>query len=190
MTALVLGVGFNDKKYPAAIKRKCTKQYYLWQNMLKRCYDGNYQAKQPTYIGCSASDKFKNYSYFYEWCQAQIGFGNNGWQIDKDIIRRDNKVYSEDVCVFVPREINNFFTTRGADRGHHPIGVDFHKITGKYQARCNVNGKSKYLGLFADQQEAFEVYKQCKEESCKQIANKWRSQIDERTYAAMMSWEV
>lgn len=37
-------------------------------------------------------------------------------------------------------------------------GVGFHKVSGKFRARINVNGKSKDLGLFNTPEEAKEAY--------------------------------
>ena len=187
---LVHGVGFNDKSYPAKIKGKNTKEYRLWSQMLQRCYNKTYHTKQPTYIGCSVSDNFKNYSYFHEWCQNQVGFDLDDWQLDKDIITFGNKVYSEDTCVFVPREINTFFIERGADRGTYPIGVSFHRKTGKYQANCSVYGKKKYLGLFPNPELAYTAYKLFKESLCKETAAIWKSRVDTRVYTALIDWRV
>lgn len=190
MSRLFLGCGINDRKYPSFINGKNVKEYHLWGHILTRCYSKNSLAAKPTYIGCTVSDNFKNYSYFYEWCQSQIGFGLDGWHLDKDIIISGNKVYSEDTCVFVPQEINKFFTDRGALRGKYPIGVNFDKPSGKYKAECCVNGKSKNLGRFTTPEDAHAVYKTFKEALCKETANKWRGQIDPRVYDAMMAWAV
>lgn len=192
---LVCSVGVNDKKYPSNVGGKSTKEYDLWKNTLKRCYCPKYQAKKPTYIGCSVSDNFKHYSYFYDWCHKQIGFNKNGtglrkWNLDKDILVPDNKMYSEDVCVFVPHEINSFFVDRGNARGEYPLGVCFNKRAGKFVARCWANGKKQHLGYFNTAEEAHATYKTLKEALCKELANKWRGQIDERVYDAMMNWVV
>jgi len=37
-------------------------------------------------------------------------------------------------------------------------GVDWNKHAGKWHARIQINGKTKHLGIFADEEEAFEVY--------------------------------
>ena len=195
MSKLVCGVGFNDKTRPARVDGKVVKEYVLWQHMLERCFSEKLQTRYPTYKGCNVSDNFLNYSYFYDWCQEQIGFGNvdeNGrsWCLDKDLLFVGNKTYSETACVFVPNEINLFFTDCGKARGEYPVGVCFDKRAGKFQARCTVNGKIKHLGYFNTHEEAFAVYKPFKESLCKELALKWQSEIDHRLFNAMMNWSV
>ena len=195
MKKLVCGVGFNDKTRPAWVDGKMAKEYQLWQNMLKRCFSDKLQTRRPTYRGCSVSDNFLNYSYFYDWCRGQIGFGKvddkgRSWCLDKDLLFVDNKTYSETACVFVPNEINSFFTDRGNARGEYPVGVCFDKQNGKFKAKCTVNSKQQYLGLFNTPEEAFTVYKPFKEDLCKQLALKWQHEIDERLFNAMMNWSV
>ena len=195
MSKLVHGVGFNDKTRPANVDGKNVKEYSLWVDMLKRCFSEKLQTRCPTYKGCNVSDNFLHYSFFYDWCQEQIGFGKVGvngryWQLDKDLLFVDNKTYSETTCVFVPQEINKFFNEHGNTRGEYPVGVNFHKASGKFMARCRVNGKQQYLGYFNTAEEAFVVYKSFKEELCKQLALKWESEIDSRLFNSMMNWRV
>ena len=56
MSKLVCGVGFNDKTRPAKVDGKIVKEYDLWQNMLRRCFDEKEQTRYPTYKGCSVSE--------------------------------------------------------------------------------------------------------------------------------------
>ena len=121
MSKLVYGKGFNDKTRPTFVDGKIVKEYALWQDMLKRCFSEKYQTHKPTYKGCNVSDNFLHYSFFYDWCQEQIGFGKvddkcRYWQLDKDLLFVGNKTYSETACVFVPQEINSFFTDSGNTR--------------------------------------------------------------------------
>lgn len=167
---------------------KLPKEYKLWKNMLKRCYCEKYYTKQSTYKDCTVSDNFKYYSYFKEWCSSQIGFGNEGWCLDKDILIKGNKIYSEDTCVFVPREINNLLTKRDKLRGNYPIGVSPSK--GKLQSYINKKGKKCGLGTFNTIEEAFLTYKKAKEAYIKEVANKWKDQIDPRVYEALMNYQV
>ena len=75
MSKLVYGVGFNDKTKPVFVDGKNVKEYDLWTDMLRRCFSEKCRSKNLTYKGCNVSDNFLNYSYFYEWCQEQTGFG-------------------------------------------------------------------------------------------------------------------
>ena len=187
----VYGVGIVGTKYPSKVNGVITKEYGLWKRMLERCYSDDFKKRNPTYIGCEVSDNFKSYEYFYEWRHKQIGFGNQGWQLDKDLLVKGNKVYSEDSCVFLPAEINMVLVKCTASRGEHLIGVCWHNASKSFIARVHKNkGKSEYLGLFKTEIEAFNAYKTAKESFIKEQANKWKGKIDERAYEALMDYEV
>lgn len=188
MVRLVQGVGINDGKYPTTLNGLRKKEYSLWKDMLKRCYNTKYQEGKPTYIGCSVSDNFKSYSYFYEWCQNQIGFGNVDFQLDKDLLHKGNKEYNENTCVFLPIEINNVLVKRQSDRGLLPIGVTKHR--NNFRARCSYNGKDKHLGTFTTPELAFQAYKAFKEAHIKELAEKYKGAIDARAYQALLNYEV
>ena len=187
----VYGVGVLGTKYPSKINGVLTKEYVLWHSMLTRCYSDTYKNKHPTYIDCEVSDKFKSYEYFYEWCHKQIGFNNEGWQLDKDLLVKGNKVYSESTCVFIPSEINLLLTKSTASRGKHLIGVSWNKRNNAFVAMVSRSkGKPEYLGYFKTEIEAFNTYKTAKEAFVKEQANKWKSQIDLRAYEALMNYTV
>ena len=187
----VFGVGILGAKYQSKVNGVQTKEYVLWCNMLKRCYYATYKKKSQTYEGCEASDNFKSYEYFYEWCHKQIGFNNECWQLDKDLLVKGNKVYSENTCVFIPKEINSLLAKSGKIRGEYLIGVCWCKRGMTFKATVNKNkGKQEHLGYFNTEIEAYNAYKEAKESFVKEQANKWKSQIDQRAYNALMSYEV
>ena len=187
----VCGVGITGTKYPITVNGVKTKEYDLWNGMLTRCYSDSYKKKHPTYEGCEVSDNFKSYEYFYEWCHEQTGFGNEGWQLDKDLLTKGNKVYSETTCVFIPSEINTLLIKRVASRGEHLIGVSWSKTNKAFMARVGKSkGKREHLGFFKTELEAFIAYKHAKEYFIKEQANKWKSQIDPRAYEALMNYTV
>ena len=187
----VYGVGVLGTKYQPTINGVKTKEYDLWQSMLQRCYSNTYKKKRPTYEGCEVSDNFKSYEYFYEWCHKQIGFGNESWHLDKDLLIKGNKVYSEDSCIFIPQEINSLLVKCTASRGKYLIGVCWHKTNKAFISRVNKNkGKREHLGLFNTEIEAFNAYKTAKESFIKEQAEKWKSKIDERAYQALINYTV
>ena len=188
MSKLVSGVGINDKKYPVTSRGKQLKEYDLWRNILARCYDPKIQSKYPTYHGCSVSESFKSYSYFYEWCQTQIGFGLETFQLDKDLIFKGNKLYSEDTCLFLPSSLNLLLIASRATRGSLPIGVS--KDKGNFRASYSRNSSPTRLGIFKTPEEAFNAYKEAKEAFIKLQAEKWKPYIDPRAYATLMAYTV
>ena len=187
----VFGVGITGTKYPVSEGGVLTKEYMLWCNMLQRCYSNTSKKKNPTYKGCEVSDKFKSYEYFYEWCNKQISFGVDGFELDKDLLVKGNKVYSEDSCVFIPKDINLLLTKCVASRGEYLIGVSWSNANKAFVAMVRKNkGKSEYLGHFNTEIEAFDAYKTAKENYLKEQANKYKPQIDLRAYKALMNYEV
>lgn len=165
---LVYGVGVKDVDRPVYTKLDDGKIvrcpfYVRWTNMLKRCYDPTFQLKQPTYVGCSVTEEWHLFSNFERWMKAQDW---EGGQLDKDLLKAGNKVYSPDFCVFLPRELNAFTIDCGASRGEYPIGVSFHKGTGRFRAHCRnpFTGKLESLGLFDTPDEAHLVWKKRKHE--------------------------
>ena len=186
----VYGVGITGTKYPSKVDGVLTKEYNLWQSMLERCYSTNLKKRQPTYEYCEVSENFKSYEYFYEWCNKQVGFNNKDWHLDKDLLIKGNKVYSEDTCCFVPQEINLSVVTRKDYRGEYPVGVGYKPLRKQYRARCNKFGKNVHLGWFSTAEDAFYAYKKAKELYLKELANKWKDQIDPRAYNALMNYQV
>lgn len=192
---LVMGVGVNNEEYPATECSKQVKEYDYWLGMIRRCAKRTWKTN-PSYTGTTCSENFKNYSFFYEWCQEQVGFGRvdeNGkcWQLDKDILIKGNKTYSEDVCVFVPQRLNSLLLRREASRGAHLVGVYWLKNRSKFMAQCaNKSGKQIYLGVFDDEIRAFQAYKSFKEAYIKEVASEYKIQIDERVYQALMNYTV
>ena len=187
----VFDVGIVGTNYPATVNGRITKEYNRWHSMLERCYSDTSKKRNPTYEGCEVSENFKSYEYFYEWCQKQIGFNNEGWHLDKDLLVKGNKVYSEDSCVFLPQEINKILTKRTTSRGEYLIGIYWSKTHKAFKAQVGKNkGGREFLGYFNTELEAYNAYKQAKEAFVKEQANKWKNKIDPRAYEALMNYTV
>jgi len=189
MSPSVYGVGVVGVN-SISTNQKPHQEYVFWNSMLQRCYDLSYKLKRPTYIGCTSSNNFKYYPYFKDWCNKQVGFGNKGWCLDKDILVKGNKLYSEDTCCFVPREINSLFALSGNSRGLNPIGVQFNLEEGNYSARVSRDGKHCHIGTYETKEDAFLWYKEAKELHIKSVAKRWFGKIDQNVFNALMTYEV
>lgn len=155
----VHGIGINDAWYMVNPKingkRVMCPYYKVWMNIITRSYSDKYQAKRPTYRGCSVVKEWLTFSNFRGWMEKKDWQGK---QLDKDILIPSNKVYGPDTCIFVSGTINHLLTDSSAARGEYPQGTSLHKRSGKYAAQCNVSGKIKYLGLFTTITEAEYAY--------------------------------
>ena len=192
MKPSICGVGYLgcNLELKASYNGKKCSIYYAWVRMFERCYSKKFHRINPTYIGCTVSDEFKDYSKWREWYD-NYQYKYDGWHLDKDLLIKGNKVYSESTCVFLPQEINSLLVKREASRGEHLIGVCWSKTNNAFKAQVRKNkGRREYLGLFNTEIEAFDAYKQAKETFIKEQAEKWKGKIDERAYNALMNYEV
>ncbi len=190
MTPLILGKGIVGAKLTTEEYKH--KAYKNWVRILKRCYEENLRHKHPTYSGCTVSEFFLTYTNFKDWYVKQKNWDNPDFVLDKDLLSpKDNKVYSEETCVFLPKEINSLLTTTKARRGDLPLGVcNPKKEGGKFRVRICKENKDYQLGYYEDVVEAFLVYKKAREYYLKEKANQWGDQLDIRAYNALMNYQV
>lgn len=191
----ILGIGYVGSKYPThyedVLGRKVNKkEYEQWRGLLRRCYSEKERGKFPAYAGCTVSERFKSYELFYEWANNQTGF-HVGFDLDKDLLVKGNKVYSEENCVFLPKEINSVLTKNTIKRGKYPIGVHFCNTKRVFVSQvCRNNGSQDFLGYFDNPIDAFNAYKVAKEDYLKSLAEKWKGKIDTRAYEALINYQV
>ena len=192
----VCGVGMIGNKYPARIKYKNTKEYKVWHNMLRRCFNKKEKERRPTYQNVSVCKEWLLFENFYEWLHSQENFekwySGFRWSIDKDILVKGNKIYSPETCCLVPNEINTLFERKENQRGKYPIGVS--KTKNGYSATCSnpYGNTARWLGTYYTVEEAFQVYKKYKENLIKQIAEIEHNNgnITKKCYDAMLRYEV
>ena len=179
-------------------KTVITREYQKWQSMLKRCFDNKYKEKKPTYKDITCCDRWLCFANFLE--DFEILKQEHNWNkdekltLDKDILYKNNKIYSLENCVLVPDWINLLFIKRDNDRGSYPVGVTYHKQSKKYLANCRINGKKIGLGLYSTPEQAFNAYKIAKEQEIKRVADDCVSKgyitKDSRLYNAMMGYQI
>lgn len=176
-------------------EQKIHKARWLHMGIMSRC--GNYaKVSNPSYNGVEVSDNFRSTKYFTEWCISQTGFTDKderGWSfhIDKDLCGDANsRVYSEDVCVFLPAEINGVIQSRYPSKSGLPKGVGYVKPENKYSAIISHKGETTKLGYFDTPQEAGLVYNEAKRVIIQSLANKWKGRISDKAYEALMSFDL
>jgi hypothetical protein len=160
---LVYGVGVNDAWYMTqprinGIQSKCP-IYIIWKDMIGRVYSEKNLSRRPTYRSVSICNEWLLFSNFSDWCSRNY---IKGFELDKDIKVKGNKIYSPDTCLFVSKSINRLIIDSLAIRGKCPIGVCFDKRRGKYLASISVDGVKNHIGYFDSVSDASLSYKKAK----------------------------
>ena len=186
---LIYGVGINDVDTIRDVNGNVFKSYVKWNEMLRRCYSLSFRLKNTSYTGCSVCAEWLTFSNFKQWFDKNY---IKGYQLDKDILVKGNKVYSPDTCCFVPQEINNILTKNNKHRGNFPIGVSKYTNKNGFVASLRIKSKTVYLGYYKTPKEAFAVYKKSKETYIKELANEYKEKrlISDIVYNALMRYEV
>lgn len=125
----VLGVGyFGYGVFEATNKGKITPAYNTWSSMIKRCYCEKYHKTRPTYIGCTVHPDWHNFQVFAAWYHDHY---IDGYQLDKDINIKGNKVYSPETCLFVSPAANTIEAKAKSYRFLNPRGeiVEVHNLS-------------------------------------------------------------
>ena len=177
---LVCGVGVNDISY-------CPKPIYQkWISMIKRCYSPKSLNTHKTYQDCRVSDEWLVLSNFKSWCER---YYIEGYDLDKDLLVKGNKVYSPETCCFLPKVFN--IIIQDLNKGKYRKGVSIFRHN-KYISSICINRNKIHLGCFNTEQEATLAYTAAKEKYIKELAEKYfqEGKITEKVYNALMKYEV
>lgn len=148
----VFGVGFvGEGNYKPSENNRDTKEYSVWNGMLRRCYSEDYY-KYKSYKDVTVCEEWHNFQVFAEWMKQNYSPETmEGWQLDKDILSKGNKIYSPETCCFIPVSINNIVKGKG--------NIGTRKKGNKFLAYLSKENKQYYIGSFKTEYEAFEAYK-------------------------------
>jgi hypothetical protein len=182
---IVCGVGINDADYVVKpiINGVCVicPIYEMWTGILKRCYNPKAQKRRPTYVGCTVSKEWLRFSNFKKWCDGRY---SKGLQIDKDLLKPNNKIYSAETCIFVTLQINTMLQSRQKKVSKYPTGVNRSGI--KFTATFKEHGVRKHLGSYDSPEEASKAYIEAKLAYIHEVAE----QQDEPLRSALKAFKV
>ncbi len=185
----VFGVGYIGDSV-TKVNGKITPEYKLWCLMLNRCYGKTNRNNLSAYENCTVSENFKNFTYFKDWCNKQVGFNEPLFQLDKDLLMRGNRIYSENTCCFIPQEINVAISVKKDKANSLPVGFSNYTTQGKFRVELSKRNVSVYLGVYDTIEEGMYVYKQAKEAYIKELANKWKDKLSHTAYNALMLYTI
>lgn len=189
----VCGMGMYSKgKWKANEKKKHTREYNLWTNMLKRAYDPILHEKRPTYIDVEVSEELLDFQNFCE-IVTKIPFydakdkNEKHFAMDKDLFNIEE--YSKDTIVFIPQSLNSFFINNQKNRGKSPKGVRWDKKSKRYLVNIGIDGKKKYLGSFNTVEDAHQCYCKARNEYAKTLAKRYQGKVEQRVIDVLNSYD-
>lgn len=121
----VFNEGFlGEGKWKSNKNNRSTKEYDLWIDMLKRCYNEKIRHKYPSYKDVIVSENWKNFQNFCNDLQKLHNYKKwksnndsiNFYELDKDIICTKlniyPKIYSLETCMFITKKENNPYNVK------------------------------------------------------------------------------
>lgn len=187
----VFGIGYLESGDFHCCDRygRIDEAYVKWYSMIRRCYSSVVHKRQPAYAECEVCEEWLNYQNFAKWYYSHELEDGIKWELDKDLLRSNNKIYSPETCVLIPKDINALLTLRKNDRGKYPLGVckRVDKKTGTVYYVARVNDRNKRLqGKYRySVEEAYEDYKKLKREIIAQRIDEFEEVLDDKVIQAL-----
>lgn len=182
-----IGIGKYNSKNSKMI-------YQKWRAIIQRCCCDDYKDESnysiASYEPCTICEEWLCFQNFAEWYYENSYECSEPLCVDKDILVHNNKAYSPETCMLVPRRINLLFIKELGRRGDLPIGVYLDKRKGNYLATISKSGKPHHVGVSKNPQIAFEIYKKEKEKYIKEVADEYKPIIPQKLYDAMYNYEI
>ena len=161
----VFGIGcYGVGNYKAKENNKHLYYYRVWQSMFDRCYSG----KDKNYKNVKVCEEWYNYQDFAKWFHKTFPshIKNVKFHLDKDLLQQgiENKIYSPQTCVWLPRRVNSFLQVKNTNTKTGITGIQL-LHSNKYLATSTLfenQSKSFRIGIYENLDEAIKAYKEFK----------------------------
>lgn len=155
--------------------------------MLERCYGDKYKDVHSAYYNkCYVCDEWLNFQVFAEWYNENIyQIGTERMHLDKDILVKDNKIYSPNTCLIVPQSINEIFHVSG--RKTKDIDLPY-TILRTSKGKYSVSFRSKSLGIYDTVDKALDAYLKAKKDYIRQKVEEMENELPIKVRYALLAW--
>ena len=164
-------------------------KYSRWYNMNSRCYRECYHRTHPgtIYPECEVCEDWRiKKESFYDWLDKEYyTVGGEQMDIDKDILKKGNRLYSPETCLVVPHTINVLWAMLPAS---YPT---FNEERQQWEADAEFfptpYSQKKY---FDDLEEAWDYMAGIKYAHIKEVAELYKDEMPEKIYQAMLAYRI
>lgn len=188
-TPKIFGVATNDLENCTG-----TKLYKIWHSMIRRCYSDVYHKNRPTYDDVTVQEswlKFSNFKNdienlpFSDYCEKY------DYEFDKDILSDGSRIYKLETISFVPKEINSAIINDirfGKYKGYY-INTQGSFAPSTSGVKDSYRKKLGFKTAYKTAEEALNVYKICKKLQLKDLAEKYKGEIDDKVYNKLVYYD-
>jgi hypothetical protein len=149
--------------------------YAVWKAMIYKCF--SHEIPKGERRQRNVSSRFKDFREFYRWYALQPGNELTDVRLNKDLLYRDNRVYSDATCVLLPKQIHEVLKECRITRS------DLEALKDEVAMSPSTNPEKRL-------QEAYNEAKLEMEASLRLLAEKYRHMLDERAYKALVQFKV
>jgi hypothetical protein len=161
---------------------KHSREYSSWQSIKNRIKNDS------RLVLDSAFETFEDY---YNWYTSQKGYNVAGWRLHRKVFNKNNIQYTPDELCFLPPLLYGALQKNKNVRGDYPIGVSYNSKAGTFQAFMSYGeDQSVALGSFANEIDAFNMYKHEKEKYIRKLAEDYKGMLDQRVYLALVNYTI
>lgn len=167
-----------------------TKAYGLWANMLKRVYCPQQLAAEPSYTGTTVCADWHRSDTYWMWAEKQVGWLEEDYHQDKDILLYGNKQYNPDTVVFIPQKLNTFLVDCRKVRSEYGQGV--YKKGNRFKVCIWNNNKPISLGQYKNLEDATAKFAEAKTNIGLEWGRRLQAgefEVDQRVIDRMLNYE-
>lgn len=162
--------------------------YNKWVGALVRSSSEDFKLKNTAYKDCSISADWLNFQKFARDYYAMHGSSNKNWQLDKDVLVKDNKHYSNSTCCLLPQEINCITVRRAKLLGDLPQGVEGHG--NKFIVRAKQGDKRVVLLSTYSLEDAYNCSSENRTNRIRNLALKYKKDLCPKVFESLINYEV
>lgn len=156
----------------------------IWKNIMTRGYNEKCKNRKRAYKDIEVCKEWHNFQNFAKWHKENWNPKTmQDWELDKDLLLINNKVYSPETCCLLPPKINKLLIK--SIKNSLPQGV-YKEPSGLYRASFNSKTIKKYINA----EEAFQAYKDAKERHIKEVIKEYKTVLPEKTYEKLKLYQV
>lgn len=149
--------------------------YRVWQVMIYKCFDKSIpiEVRRENNV----SSRFKDFKSFQAWFEVQACCELDQVYLNKDLLYKHNRVYSDATCVLLPKPVHDLLKECRVTKS------DLEQLSHELEGSITGNRENAV-------EAAYEAAKAEMEASLRIVAEKYKDVLDPRAYKALIEYKI